>query len=102
MTTLARVLAEKKMSQTELAKRSGVARETINHLCRGTVAQTRVSIVIALAWALDMSVYELADLTYDEIPLGPRSMGDAYETLPRDWVEIYRRTGADPWIERAS
>lgn len=98
--TLADLLLDLDMSQTELAERSGVPRETINHLCRGVILKTRSSIVIALAWALDVELGVLAEYL-DSWPLGPRSAGDNYETIPTDWVKELRR-GRDPFVERAS
>lgn len=70
-TSLARKLAELDMTQDELARRSGVCRETINKLAGGKML-TRASHIAALAWALACPVVELADLTDQWLPEGPR------------------------------
>jgi transcriptional regulator with XRE-family HTH domain len=100
VSVLAGLLSEADMSQAELAARSGVARETINKLCTGKTATARSSVICCLAWALEVPAERLASLSYNELPLGPRSQGAVLEA--GDWVADYLRTGRDPWVERAS
>lgn len=61
------------MSQTELSRRSGVARETICYLASGRLDKIAfASSVAALAWGLGIPIEELAFLTDQSLPLGPR------------------------------
>lgn len=78
---LARLLAQRKMTQEELAQRSGVARETINRLCRGRRVLVRPATVAALAWALDVPATALRELLAKpgRIPIGPRRRPHAEE-----------------------
>lgn len=76
-TSLKRVLATVDMSQSELSERSGVTRETICKIVNGHVWPVRVSVAVALAWALDTPLATIADLI-DELPLGPRSGRGVY------------------------
>lgn len=71
-TELGLLLERVGMGQTELSARSGVARETINHIVRGRVDRTHTSVAVSLAWGLDVPLAALAGLI-DEFPLGPRS-----------------------------
>lgn len=73
MTDLAVAMAEAKMSQSELSRRSGVSREQINRLynrkaARGELAT--VANVVALAWALNMPIERFAG-HLEVMPLGP-------------------------------
>ncbi len=101
MNQLSILLSDAEMSQTELAARSGISRETINHLCRGAVTQLRPSILIALAWGLDVEPERLAEYSDRPWPLGPRDGGKSFGTDRSDWVKELRR-GRDPFVERAS
>jgi DNA-binding XRE family transcriptional regulator len=52
-TPFARLLADRRLSQTELARRTGVCRETINRLCRGNHdSEPQAQTVTALAYGL--------------------------------------------------
>lgn len=93
---LARLLIEADMSQSELARRSGVTRERINHICRGRVVKIQASTIVALAWGLGIDPEELSEYI-DEVPLGPRSAGGIFESIPKDWVAEYRK-GRDPFV----
>jgi transcriptional regulator with XRE-family HTH domain len=101
MNTLRRLLKEQRMTQSELAARSGVCREYITRLCNGSYPARRhnASTIVALAWALDVPIETLAEYL-DVLPLGPRSDGAVYGASA-DWVAQLRR-GRDPFVERAS
>lgn len=97
---LAEVLLELDMSQTELSRRSGVARETIWKFCHGWTT-SRAPLILALAWALDLDPIALVDLYHGDPhawPDGPRS-GEPGPLDPglKDWVLELRR-GRDPFV----
>lgn len=75
-TRLQQLLNEQGMSQGELALRSGVARETICRLANGSKKCDRVTVLIALAWVLDVDPHALRGLYDGDIPFGPRHRTD--------------------------
>lgn len=70
---LAKALVEDEMTQSELALRSGVSRETICKLSRNRT-KCRASLIVALAYALDLPPEALAEHCYEDLPIGPRSV----------------------------
>jgi DNA-binding Xre family transcriptional regulator len=76
-TDLAKLLVSARMSQKELSERSGVPRETINHIHNGITKRVQFPVLLALTWVLEVPPEALAGLV-DCWPLGPRSSGTTF------------------------
>lgn len=97
MTSLARILEQRGMTHKELSQRSGVARSRITLLSTGREKIiAHISVVVALAWALDIPPSALQDICDKPLPMGPRVGEKAeeertiYERAAQDLIEDAR------------
>ena len=73
MNILARILAERNLTQGQLSRMTGITRETICAIANGKNKLAYPSHLAALAWALEIDPYDLDEI-YDgrrPVPVGP-------------------------------
>lgn len=63
-----------RLSQTQLARRAGVSRESLYRLLRGEVSNPSITTLYGLAASLETSALHLIRLYFDDLNLGPGTL----------------------------
>jgi len=80
---LTRLMAEKKMTQTQVAQRAGISQGSVSNAVRAKRAQ-QLDVIIGIAKALNVSVSELLSATPGDIPPDAARLLELYIPLPQE------------------